>query len=172
MRANRTRVAAYAVVARWLPASSNPAGAVWRNTRRVIAAPLFASAGKDINIEHGAYFGDGSQVSIGDRSGIGINCRIHGPVVIGRDVMMGPDVVILARNHEHSDPTRPMIDQGYSANATVTIGNDVWIGTRAIILPGVTVHDGAIVGAGAVVTKDVPAGAVVVGNPAKVIRQR
>ncbi|HDZ8876661.1 hypothetical protein J4G66_16215 [Aeromonas dhakensis] len=59
-----------------------------------------------------------------------------------------------------------------SSNQKIKIGNDVWIGANAIILPGVTIGDGAVVGAGAVVTRDVPDYAIVVGVPAKVIRQR
>lgn len=132
---------------------------------------MFAHAGSGINVEHGAYFGDGSRVRIGDRSGIGVNCRLHGPVVIGRNVMMGPDVVVLAVNHRFADPV-PMIDQGYDLPRPVTIEDDVWIGTRSIILPGVTIGSGAIIGAGAVVTKSVPPNSVVGGNPARLIRFR
>jgi maltose O-acetyltransferase len=85
--------------------------------------------------------------------------------------MMGPDVVILAVNHRFSGHA-PMIDQGYDDPRLVTIGDDVWIGTRAIVLPGVTIGTGAIVGAGAVVTKDVPENAIVAGNPARVMKLR
>lgn len=166
------RLGAYVLVARILPPSAAPAGSLWRGIRRQIAAPLFAFAGHDVNIERGAYFGDGSCVSLGDRSGIGINCRLHGPVAIGNDVMMGPEVVIIAMNHEFSEESRPMIDQGHAAPQPVTIGNDVWIGTRVIILPGVAIGDSAIIGAGAVVTHDVPPGAIVAGNPARIIRHR
>src|SRR4051812_1227833 len=172
MQARRfLRMAAYAGFARWLPSSAAPAGAIWRAVRRAAVAPLLAEAGTRINIEHGAYFGDGSQVRLGDRSGIGINCRLHGPVTIGRDVMMGPDVVILALSHRF-DEREPMIGQGYDEPREVVIGNDVWIGTRAIILPGIRIGDGAIVGAGSVVTRDVPTRAIVGGNPARIIRVR
>src|SRR4051794_15875964 len=164
--------AAYISAARWLPSSTAPGGRLWRVIRSAVARPLFAEAGRGINIEHGAYFGSGANVRIGDRSGIGVNCRLHGPVTIGRDVMMGPDVVVLAMNHAFDDATQPMIAQGHEAAEPVIIGDDVWIGTRAIILPGVEIGDHAIVGAGAVVTKSVPAYSVVGGNPARVIRSR
>jgi maltose O-acetyltransferase len=165
-------LALYTSGVRWLPASTAPGGRIWRSARRLVATPLFQTAGRHINIEHGAFFGTGENVSVGDRSSIGVNCRLHGPVSIGRDVMMGPDVVIIARNHAFQDTDAPMIEQGYDEPRAVAIGNDVWIGTRAIILPGIAVGDGAVIAAGAVVTKDVPAGAVVGGNPARVIRRR
>jgi maltose O-acetyltransferase len=140
--------------------------------RRAVCRPIFKSMGRNVTIERGAYFGWGNELSIGDDSGLGVNCLCVGPITIGRDVMMGPDVIVLTVNHETSDVTRPMRGQGSRPNRPVVIEDDVWIGTRAIILPGVTVHRGAIVGAGAVVTKDVPPFAVVGGNPARVIKYR
>ena len=84
---------------------------------------------------------------------------------------MGPDVVILTHTHKISDIAIPMEQQGMEIRP-VTIGNDVWIGMRSIIMPGVTIGSGVIIGAGAVVTKDVPDYAVVGGVPAKIIRFR
>jgi maltose O-acetyltransferase len=85
---------------------------------------------------------------------------------------MGPEVVIRTNNHRFDRTDIPMRIQGFSEEKPVFIGDDVWIGQRAIILPGVRVGDHAIVGAGAVVTKDVPKGAIVGGNPARVLRMR
>ena len=85
--------------------------------------------------------------------------------------MMGPDVVILTHSHNIDRVDVPMGQQG-SWVRKVTIGNDVWIGMRSIIMPGITIGDGAIIGAGAVVTKDVPDYAVVGGVPARIIRFR
>jgi maltose O-acetyltransferase len=65
-----------------------------------------------------------------------------------------------------------MSEQGMTEDMPVTIGDDVWIGARAILLPGITINSGSIVGAGAVVTKDVPPGSIVAGNPARVVRYR
>ena len=113
----------------------------------------------------------GTGVIIGDGSGIGVNCSIHGPLTIGDNVMMGPDVVILTSNHNFANIDIPMSKQGFSLKPVV-IGNDVWIGTRSIILPGVTVGNGVVIGAGAVVTKDIPDYAIVGGVPAGVIRFR
>jgi maltose O-acetyltransferase len=90
--------------------------------------------------------------------------------VIGDDVMMGPEVLIYTSNHT-MEAGIPMRLQPLKS-APVHIGNDVWIGARCIILPGVTIGDGAVLAAGAVVTRAVPANAIVGGIPAKVIKYR
>lgn len=165
------RLALHFGVARYLPPSATPGGRLWRRVRAGSSAPLLASAGSDVNIEHGASFGF-RKVSLGDRSGVGVDCRIYGPVSIGHDVMMGRDVVIVAVNHAFDNLDRPMIDQGHRPPQPVTIGDDVWIGDRVLIAPGVTVGNGAILALGAVVTKDVPPYAIVGGNPARVLKFR
>lgn len=125
---------------------------------------------KIVNIEHGAVFS--AKASLRDYSGIGINARINGECKIGTHVMMGTDVVIITRNHAFDHTDIPMMEQGFENERPVEIGNDVWIGDRVIILPGVTVGDGSILAAGAVVTHDVPAYAVVAGVPAKIIKMK
>ncbi len=111
-------------------------------------------------------------ISIGNNSGLGIRCRVRGPLTIGNDVMMGPDVVILSGGHVFDRTDIPMRLQGGKKSRPTVIGDDVWIGTRAIIMPGVRIGSGVIIGAGAVVTKDVPDYAIVGGVPAKVLRYR
>lgn len=165
-------LAAYYFFARHLPASGSRFGKWARPLRRWTSQALFKHAGKNINIEKGAYFGDGWQIEIGDNSGIGINCQVCGPVKIGDNVMMGPEVVILTKNHKFERLDIPMLRQGYYPPKPVSIENDVWIGTRAIILPGVTIGKGAIIGAGTVVTKDVPEYSIVCGNPGRVVKHR
>ena len=113
----------------------------------------------------------GGGISIGKGSGLGVNCLVHGPLEIGEKVMMGPDVVILTHTHNIDRTDIPMGDQG-SRVAKVTIGNDVWIGMRSIIMPGVKIGNGAVIGAGAIVTKNVPDYAIVGGVPAKIIKYR
>ena len=122
-----------------------------------------------MNIEHGARFS--LRCTIGDKSGIGINAHI-GVVHIGNDVMMGPDCLVLTQNHNFSRKDIPIIRQGMSNIEPVYIDDDVWIGSRVTILPGVHIGKGSIIGAGAVVTKDVPPFSIVGGNPAKIIRER
>ena len=131
---------------------------------------ILSKCGKKVNIEHGAIFS--SKVEIGSCSGIGINALIQGKCIIGDNVMMGPECMIFTVNHNFIDPERTIKSQGISEEKPVIIGNDVWIGARVTILPGVRVGNGAIIGAGAVVTKDVPEYAVVGGNPARVIGTR
>ena len=162
----------YYLVFRWLPRSTVPGGIIWRFFRGVVCRPLFLSCGTGVNIEHGAFFGSGHTISIGSNSGIGINARIEQRTTIGADVMMGEEVMIFTRNHQTASAHIPMAAQGFEDYQPVSIGDDVWIGARAIILSGVRVGRGSVIGAGAIVSKDVPEGAVVVGNPARVIRNR
>lgn len=86
--------------------------------------------------------------------------------------MMGPDVVILSGGHVFDRIDLPMRLQGGKKTLTTVIGNDVWIGTRAIIMPGVRIGNGVIIGAGAVVTKDIPDYAIVGGIPARILKYR
>lgn len=122
------------------------------------------------NIEKNATFA--SNLVIGNRSSVGQNSIIANNVTIGDDVMMGPYCIILTQNHEFSRTDINMIEQGYSEIKPVIIDDDVWIGARVTILPGIHVHEHSIIGAGAVVTHDVPAYSIVAGVPAKVIKMR
>ncbi|MDE2028752.1 MAG: CatB-related O-acetyltransferase [Candidatus Omnitrophica bacterium] len=158
--------------AQHLPSGNLPLCRIFRSLRFFICRPMFASCGKDVNIEHGAFFHSGKAVSIGNFSGIGINANLSGKITIGDYVMMGRDVVIMTRNHEFFRTDIPMVQQGFRQEKPIVIGNDVWIGDRVIILAGVRVGDGAIIGAGSVVTRDVIPYAVVGGIPARVIRMR
>ncbi len=161
----------YYTVARHLPGSFAPYALGSGKLREMCARQMFASCGKGVNIEHGAFFGGGREIEIGDNSAIGLNARISGPLSIGNDVMMGPGVSIFTQNHETENIHKPMRLQT-APKEKVTIGSDCWIGANAVILPGVTIGNGVIVGAGAVVTRDVPDLAVVGGVPAKIIKFR
>ncbi len=158
----------------WLPSSNNKFFiSKWiRKIRSFVAGGCFDKHGKNINIERKADFGKGDGISIGDNSGLGVNCEVRGPLEIGANVMMGPDVRIMTSKHDTSRTDIPMNQQGHLPKQKVIIGDDVWIGARVIILPGLTIGSGSIIGAGAVVTKDVPEYAVVAGVPAKVIKYR
>jgi len=102
--------------------------------------------------------------------GRGVEIEISASVSIGRGVLIAPGVYITDHNHSVAIGT-PMFEQPCSASAVI-IGDDVWIGARAVILPGVEIGDGAVIAAGAVVTKHVPPMAIVGGVPARVIRFR
>lgn len=112
------------------------------------------------------------KVTIGENSGIGSKCELLGEVHIGDNVLMGPEVVFYTINHMFCDKNKIILAQGREKEKPIYIGNDVWIGRRAMIMPGVKVGNGAVIAAGAVVTKDVPEYAVVGGVPAKVIKHR
>lgn len=109
-------------------------------------------------------------VTIGDHTRIGIHCTVIGPVCIGNNVNLAQGITVTALNHNFEDTTQRIDEQGISTKPVV-IGDDVWIGANAVILPGVTIGQHVVVAAGAVVTKDVPDYSVVAGVPAKVIKQ-
>ena len=108
------------------------------------------------------------RLQIGERCRINRNCclDVRGSLVIGSDVSISPEVVILTAGHDYEDPD-------FSLNhGPVVVDDHAWIGTRAMIMPGVTVGKGAVVAAGAVVTRNVEPGAVVGGVPARVLGNR
>ena len=108
-------------------------------------------------------------VLIGDNTRIGIHCTVIGPVTIGSHVNLAQGITVTALNHNFEDTTKRIDEQGVSTKPVV-IGDDVWIGANAVILPGVTIGHHSVVAAGAVVTKDVPSNTVVGGVPAKEIK--
>ena len=169
------RIACYAFYygfACWLPPSDAPLGGVWRRIRGFCARGLLGSCGKAVNIDRGAYFHSGARIRLGDYSGIGRQARLHGTISIGKHVMIGPDVNAYTHNHRTDRTDIPMRLQGFEGPRPITIEDDVWIGGQVILLPGVRIGRGAIVGAGAVVTHDVPPYAVAVGNPAHTVKFR
>ena len=109
-------------------------------------------------------------VMIGDHTRIGIHCTVIGPVSIGNNVNLAQGITVTALNHNFQDTAKRIDEQGISTKQVV-IGDDVWIGANAIILPGVTIGRHVVVAAGAVVTKDVPDNCVVGGVPAKLIKK-
>ena len=160
----------YDLIAVHLPASHQKWSFGAKRLRAFCARHMLTSCGENVNVERHARFGRG--VTLGDRSGIGINASIGEQTHIGSDVMMGPDCVIYTRNHRFDRLDIPMREHGYGPVEPVEIGDDCWIGGRVTILPGVHVGNGAVIAAGAVVTKDVPPYAVVGGVPAKIIYNR
>lgn len=154
-------------------ASSGFLWKVWRIVEELSGGAtklMLPKCGDNVNIEKNATFS--IRTEIGNNSGIGVNAHFYGKVIIGDNVMIAPDCVIYVRNHESSRLDIPMCKQGSTEERPVVIGNDVWIGGRVIILPGVKIGDGAIVGAGSVVTRDVSEYDIVAGNPARVIKNR
>ena len=158
----------YKLTAAWLPISRR--SHIAKKLRAFWAGKIAKKCGKNINIERNAVFGP--QLEIGNASGVGIDCEIYGPVTIGENVMMGPQVVIYTSGHKHDRTDIPMGEQGNEEAKPVIIGDDVWIGRRVIILPGVKIGTGSVIGAGAVVAKDIPDYSIAVGVPAKAVKSR
>lgn len=161
----------YYYFARMLPRSdARILGKISKKIRNSLTKGFVKSAGIDVNIQQGAIFSH--NIIIGNHSGIGRNCSVGSGTIIGDYVMMGPECYIYTTNHNSSRTDIPMFEQGYTEKQPVIIGNDVWIGSRVTIMPGVKIGNGVIIGASAVVTKDVPDYAVVGGVPAKILKMR
>ncbi|AOM83957.1 sugar O-acetyltransferase [Salisediminibacterium beveridgei] len=137
--------------------------------RTDILKELFKTTGEDLNIEPDFRCDYGSNIHIGENFYANFNCVILDvcDVRIGKNVMLGPAVQIYTATHPLGYIER---NSGLENGKPVTIGDHVWLGGACVIMPGVTINDNAVVAAGAVVTKDVPANALVGGNPAKVLK--
>jgi len=160
----------YYLIAKRLPPSWSGIKIGQTKLRRFCGRLMLKKCGQNVNIEQNALFS--SKVALGNYSGIGINAKIYGDCEIGDYVMMGTELTIIPRNHKIDRLDIPMMEQGFEEEKKVTIGNDVWIGDKVIIMPGVHIGNGCVLAAGAVVTKDVPDYAIVGGVPAKVIKYR
>lgn len=158
--------------ARWLPTQPMPGWRFGYALRRLLIKQIAVLAGADVVVKHNAQVGSGVGLVLGDRAQLGHNCRIGNHVTLGCDVVMGPDVVIMTSAHAFEDPDIPVNRQGALPIRPVVVGDDVWIGTRVIIMPGVAIGHGAVIGAGSVVTRDIPPFGIAVGMPAKIIRYR
>lgn len=159
---------AYELIGKNLPVSYHIGGKIALKIRYQMVKGYISSCGCDVNFEHGADIS--STLKIGNHSGVGVNAHVPEHVTIGDNMMMGPYCLIYTRNHRHQITSDvPFRKQGYEEFKPVTIGNNVWMG-GVTILPGVTIADNTVVAAGAVVTKSFPAGSIIGGNPAKVIK--
>lgn len=108
-------------------------------------------------------------VIIGNHTRVGLHNTVIGPVTIGNHVNLAQGITVTALNHNFTEKDMRIDEQGVSTTP-VTIGDDIWIGANAVILPGVTIGNHSVVAAGAVVTKDVPPHTLVAGVPAKIIK--
>lgn len=156
----------YKVIACHLPQSHLQINQISHKLRAWCGKMMFTECGRHIGIGRGARIS--SAITIGEHSGIGENCCLYGEIHIGDHA----EVVIFTRNHNYMSRNLLILEQGTCEEKPVYIGNDVWIGRRAMIMPGVHIGDGAVIAAGGVITKDVPPYSVVGGVPAKVIKYR
>ena len=146
-----------------------------RDDTPVTPANLKLGQGTVIEREVTVWLGEHPQASIelGRRVYVGRNCYLGAqePLRIGDDTLIGAYSYLITANHSFANPALTIRQQGYTTRP-VTIGRDVWIGAHVVVLPGVSIGDRAVVGAGAVVTKSIPAGEIWAGVPAKQIGRR
>lgn len=143
---------------------------IFKYIRQTLSKNILEYMGENVNIERKARIN--SKIKIGDNSSLGIEAIVQGYVTIGKNVMMGPECLIYTINHKTDRVDIPMIEQGMTNPKPVIIEDDVWIGRRVIILPGVNIGEGSIIGAGTVVTKNVEPYSICVGNPGRIVKNR
>lgn len=161
----------YRTIARYLPASYEKlTGGFSKRFRSFCTRLILDECGSNVNIEKGADFA--LNIKIGNNSGIGKNSIVGAYTQIGDNVMMGEACFIYARNHKTDRLDVPMCIQGFEEYRPIVISDDVWIGARVTMLPGAKIGKGAIIGAGAVITGEIPDYAVVGGVPARIIKYR
>jgi maltose O-acetyltransferase len=138
--------------------------------RESILQKLIGKKGKNFWIEPPFYCDYGYNISAGDDVFFNFNCIILDvtPVSFGSRVLVGPNVQFYSATHPIDHQVRGSL---LESGAPINIGDDVWIGGASIICPGVSIGDRSIIGAGSVVTKDIPADVIAAGNPCKVIRK-
>lgn len=181
------RLAALKVQRRWSRGRTLP----WRfaafGQGSVIARPFVVSAPDRVAIGDAVIIGRHARLSvnaspsnregepmlcIGSRSnfGDGLMVSCSGSIVIGRDVLAAPNVFIADTYHDYRDPDRPILGQGMTEPRPVQIDDGAFLGVNAVVLPGTHIGKRAYIGAGAVVTSDIPPLSIAVGNPARVVR--
>src|ERR1700734_2377207 len=146
---------------------SLPSWQLVRWSRRVFLQRRLRSCGSELDVSQGTIFEFPERIEIGDRLFVNRGALItaRADIHIGDDVLVGPYVVTNSGDHNYSDLTQPIGSQGHKPGP-ITIGNDVWLGAHCVILRNVTIGDGAVVAAGAVVINDVPPRTLVAGVPA------
>ena len=157
----------YMHILKWIPGE---VGCIMRNHL------IPYTKGKGVRILENVQIDKPSKLSLGDFVQINRGCVLHagGEIKIGDYVGIGPQVIIYSQNHNYWGDISRLTDfkkNGYQYKK-VTIGNNVWIGAKAIILPGINIGDNAVIAAGSVVTKNVAANIMVSGNPACIIKRR
>jgi len=138
--------------------------------REELLGELFGSIGGDVHVEPPFRCDYGYNIAVGENFYANVDCVFLDvcPIEFGANCFLGPGVHVYTATHPIDADERA---EGLEYGKPVTVGDDAWIGGRAVLNPGVTVGDGAVVASGAVVTDDVPDGVVVGGNPAEVVRE-
>ncbi|MFP4149056.1 MAG: sugar O-acetyltransferase [Nitriliruptoraceae bacterium] len=163
------QAASAAAVALMTAYNATGAGAEEDARRRALLEELLGAIGEDTVLRPPLFVDYGTQLRIGARcfANYGLVALDVAPITIGDDVQFGPNVQLLTPTHPIDPELRR---EKWEAGAPIRIADNVWIGGGAIVLAGVTIGRNTVVGAGAVVTRDLPADVVAVGNPARVLR--
>lgn len=158
------------VKARLLLKELNDSGEDETNKREKILKALIPDSGKDLWLQPPFYCDYGSNIHLGDNVFLNFNCVVLdvAQVKIGNRTKLGPNVQLYAATHPVQYNERAT---GLEFGQAITIGDDVWIGGSVVVCPGVSIGDRSVIGAGSVVTKDIPSDVVAAGNPCKVLRQ-
>ncbi len=139
--------------------------------RALMLKDMFAEIGDGCYIEppfHANWGGKNVHFGKNVYANFGLTLVDDTHIYVGDNTMFGPNVVVATAGH----PILPEIrEQGYQYNMSVKIGKNCWLGAGVLVMPGVTIGDNTVIGAGSVVTKDIPSGVVAVGNPCKVLRE-
>ena len=140
-----------------------------RDARQIAIRELLGKTGNNCIVEQPLFCTYGYNTTVGDNFFLNVNCKLmdSGKITIGNNVFIAPNVCIITEEHAMDVEQRLA---GLEYTHPVNIGDNVWICAGAIILPGVTINANSVIGAGSVVTKDIPPNSLAVGNPCKVIR--
>ena len=138
--------------------------------RRELLEQILGAVGEDVEIRPPFHVDYGTNIRIGARTFVnfGLMALYVADITLGADCQLGPNVQLLTPTH----PVDPELRRAkWEAAKPIVIGDNVWLGGGVIVCPGVTIGENTVVGAGAVVVKDLPANVVAVGNPARVVRE-
>lgn len=141
-----------------------------REARQEAIRGILGKVGENCIVEQPLFCTYGYNTTLGENCFLNVNCRLmdSGKITIGNNVFIAPDVRLITEEHAMDVKQRL---EGLEYTHPVTIGDNVWICTGVCVLPGVTIGENSVIGAGSVVTKDIPANSLAVGNPCKVIRK-
>jgi maltose O-acetyltransferase len=138
--------------------------------RVAILRELFGKSGEGFWLEQPFHCDYGSNIEVGDNFYANFNCTILdvAKVTIGKNVMFAPNVSLYTASHPVHPDNR---NSGYEFGIEITIGDNVWLGGNVVVMPGIHIGNNVVVGAGSVVTKDLPDNVIAAGNPSKIIRE-
>ncbi|GAA2717112.1 MULTISPECIES: sugar O-acetyltransferase [Streptomyces] len=153
-----------------LCAAFNAATTATAPERRALLARLLGSVGEGVNVRPPFHCDFGHHISLGSRTFVNFGAVFldAAPITVGADVQIGPYVQLLTPLHEMAAGRRRA---GWERALPISVGDNVWLGGGVIVCPGASIGANTVVGAGSVVTRDLPAGVLAVGNPARVVRE-